>query len=257
MSREAVRWRSVVRGAAAGRRILLDTVLPPRCLACGGAVDRMGTVCPQCWQRLTFLGPPHCVRCGFPFEVPAEAETACGACLRHPPVFGRARAALAYDDGSRRLLLSFKHGDAIHAADAYGVWLFRASSDLVAGADLIAPVPLHRWRLLRRRYNQAALLARGLAANGGIDLCVDLMRRRRPTPSQARLGHVARRRNVRGAFVVSPNRAALVDGRRILLVDDVYTTGATVDECARTLLKAGAASVDVATLARVVRAQSS
>ena len=255
--RETARWRAMVHGAAAGRRILLDAVLPPRCLACGAAVDRTGTVCPHCWQGLTFLGPPLCSRCGLPFEVPAEAETVCGACIRRPPVFGKARAALAYDDASRRLLLAFKHGDAIHAADAYGAWLFRASAELVADADLIAPVPLHRWRLLRRRYNQAALLARRLAAFGGAELCVDLLRRQRQTPSQGRLGLDARRRNVRGAFVVSPGRAARVRGRRIVLVDDVYTTGATVDECARTLLKAGAVSVDVATLARVVRTQPS
>ena len=216
----------------------LDAVLPPQCLSCSTAVDRQGALCPACWSHLIFLGPPLCRCCGLPFDFDPGLDMLCAGCIREPPSFDRARAALAYDDASRPLVLGLKHGDQTHAAPAYARWLLRAAGPLLAEADLIAPVPLHRWRLWRRRYNQAALLA--------------LVRRKR-TPSQGGLNRTERRRNVRGAFVVRPGRTAHVQGARVLLVDDVLTTGATVSECAKALRRAGAAAVDIAVLARVVR----
>lgn len=234
-------------------RALLDLVLPPRCLACGVTVEGAGTVCPPCWRGLTFIAAPQCERCGLPFTIPSEPGTLCGACVGHPPAYRRARAALAYDDASRPLLLTFKHSDATHAAAAFAGWMRRAAAELTAEADVLAAVPLHRRRLMRRRYNQAALLALALAKRSGRPAAVDLLVRHRPTPSQKGADRAARRRNVRGAFAVRPGRAALVEGRTVLLIDDVLTTGATVEECARVLQRAGAASVDVLTLARVVR----
>lgn len=239
-----------------GHRVLnavLDGILPPRCLACGAAVDSHGRLCADCWKSLTLLGPPCCDSCGYPFVYTMPASTVCGACYRRPPSFERARAAFRYDDASRSLVLRFKHADDTHGAPAYGQWLARAGAALCREADLIAPVPLHRWRLLARRYNQAALLARSVSRIAGVRLAVDLLVRRRHTPSQGRLSAVARRRNVRGAFSVRPARAPMVADARILLIDDVLTTGATAEECARVLLSAGAAAVDVLTLARVVR----
>src|SRR5262249_27634825 len=144
--------------------------------------------------------------------------------------------------------------DRTEAAPTFGNWLARAGTELTADADLIVPVPLHRWRLLLRRYNQAGLLAQALGRAVQRPVAPDLLVRRRRTPSQGGPGRTGRRRNVAGAFAVRPRRAGLVEGRRVLLVDDVHTTGATLGECARVLRRAGAAAVDVLTLARVTLA---
>ena len=236
-------------------RAAVDAMLPPRCLGCGDFVEDQGTLCGTCWSAVTWLGPPCCACCGFPFPYAAPVGALCVACTRQRPAFDRARAVFRYDDASRPLVLGFKHADETYAAPAFGRWLLRAGADLVTDADMIAPVPLHRWRLLSRRFNQSALLARGLAAGTGKRLVPDLLRRRRHTPQQARLSPLARRRNVRGAFALAPRWKVAVSGARVLLVDDVLTTGATVEECARILRRGGAARVDVLTLARVVRAQ--
>ena len=231
----------------------LNAVLPPLCLACRVEVDEAGTLCAACWNRIAFLAPPLCTACGFPFDYDPGGPVLCGACTRRLPDFGRARAVLRYDDASRALVLGFKHGDRTHGAPAYGRWMTRAGAELLREADLVVPVPLHWLRLFRRRYNQAGLLAQAVARTAGVPAAVDLLVRRRPTPSQGHLSAAARRRNVRGAFAVRPRRRALVRGRRIVLIDDVLTTGATAEACARALLRAGAASVDVLVLARVVR----
>jgi ComF family protein len=158
-----------------------------------------------------------------------------------------------YDDDSRDLILGFKHGDRTHAAPAFGHWLSRAAGPLADDADLVVPVPLHHWRLFRRRYNQSALLARALAHRAEIAYAPNLLTRVRATPSQGRMSRARRRLNVRGAFAVAPRNRHRIKGRRVLLVDDVYTTGATLSEATRCLLGAGAGVVDVLTLARVVR----
>jgi ComF family protein len=244
--------RRALRGALSGA---LGFVLPPRCLACGEAVDSIGTLCVECWSGLRFLAPPHCAICGFPFDFDAGEGALCGACTRERPDFDRARAVLRYDDASRDLLVAFKHGDRTDAAGAYGGWMARAGAELVRDADLVAPVPLHRLRLLYRRYNQSALLGQAIAAAGAVRFTPDLLARTRNTPSQGRMSVAERERNVRGAIVVRRHRQALVSGKRVLLVDDVLTTGATAGACARALRRAGARAVDVLTLARVVRPQ--
>jgi ComF family protein len=235
-------------------RRVLDSMLPPRCINCRALVDRETALCADCWPLVEFLAPPVCACCGFPFEYdPGPADTLCAACTTRHPVFDRARAVLVYGETSRRLVLDFKHGDRTWPAPAFGRWLARAGAELVAGADLAVPVPLHRSRLYARRYNQAAMMALALGREAGLAVQPELLTRRRPTPSQGRLSPSARRRNVRGAFAVRTGYADLAEGARILLIDDVLTTGATVEECARTLVRAGAAAVDVLTLARVVR----
>lgn len=230
---------------------MLDLLLPPRCLRCGITVGETGTLCVGCWREVTFLGAPCCAGCGLPFEFESGAAALCGACAQTPPPFARARAAMRYDEASRRLILGFKHGDRLHLAPAFGGWMRRAGVELLADADVLVPVPLHWTRLFARRYNQAAVLAHAIHAAGGPPVGADWLVRRRRTPSQGKRNASARERNVKGAFAVKPGRA--VAGRRVVLIDDVFTTGATVAECARVLRRAGALRVDVLTLARTVR----
>lgn len=250
-------------------RFALDALLPPQCLSCAELVSEPGALCAACWGRLRFIAAPICRICGWPFEVDPSAagdgvdpmappvappaDLLCGACLREPPRFDRARAVLIYDEASRGLVLGFKHADRTHAAPAFARWLSRAGADLLATADVIAPVPLHWSRLVARRYNQAALIGNALARLAAKESVPDLLVRHKRTPSQGHLSRAERLRNVAGAFSVRPARLPRLKGRRIVLVDDVLTTGATVNACAGVLRRAGAASVDVLALARVVR----
>ena len=214
----------------------LDLLLPPRCLGCGITVQAQGLLCAACWGGLTFLGPPHCRLCGYPLPHAVPEEPLCAACAAEPPVYDRARAALRYDDGSRGLILRFKHADRTDTAPAFGRWLAQAGADLLPEADLIAPVPLHRWRFLRRGYNQAAILAHALARESGVALVPDLLQRSRATRSQQGLSGRARLDNITaGAFRIHPWHARRVTGARVLLVDDVLTTGATLGACAAAL----------------------
>jgi len=232
-------------------RAVIDGVLPPRCLGCGEIVSEPDRLCGRCWAGITFFAPPWCVLCGAPFAHPMDEDTLCADCARQRWTWDRARAVLRYDRNSRHLVLGLKHGDRTHVAGAFGRWMHRAGTDVLAGADLLVPVPLHWTRLFQRRYNQAALLAQAIRAAGGPQVAADWVVRRRRTPSQGHLGAAARERNVRGAFAVRRSRD--LAGKRVVIVDDVMTTGATVEECARVLKRAGAAFVGVLTLARALR----
>jgi ComF family protein len=235
-----------------GGRVFLDALLPPQCLCCGAMVDRQGNLCAPCWSGMRFLEPPCCRACGFPFPYDEGGRALCGACSRRHPDFDRARAVLAYDDHSRTLMLRLKHGDRLDGVPAFGQWLARAGAEIWSGADLILPVPLHRWRLIRRRYNQAALLGQAVSRTTGLPCQPQLLLRSRATASQGGLSRAGRYRNVRGAFAVRRADKARLKGARVVLIDDVFTIGATVSACARTLKRHGAARVDVLTLARVL-----
>lgn len=243
----AVRWLGSV----------VDLMLPPRCILCTRTVDATGTLCAECWRGINFLAEPCCSCCGLPFPYDAGSEVLCAGCLAHPPRFDRARSVMTYDDHSRRLVLALKHADRLHGVPAFGLWLARAGAALLAEADLIVPVPLHWTRLWRRRYNQSALLAHATAAavkrQDHVAPLVDpdVLIRRRRTPSQGRRTRAQRADNMRGAFRL--RAGAQIEGKRIVLIDDVLTSGATVEECAKVLRRAGAASIDVLTLARAVR----
>jgi ComF family protein len=230
---------------------VVDGVLPPRCLNCGATVGEPEALCGACWASMTFFAPPWCRVCGLPFEHPIGEGAICGACAARLPAWDRARAVLRYDRHSRRLVLMLKHGDQTHLAGAFGRWMQRSGGEVLTEADLLIPVPLHWTRLLARRFNQAALLARAVRSAGGPALGADWLVRRRRTPSQGRMGPLARARNVRGAFALRRGRS--VEGKHVVLIDDVMTTGATAEECARVLRRAGAASVGVLVLARAVR----
>lgn len=251
---DAASVRSVgARRLAQTFRAAVDLLLPPRCLSCGETVAEPGALCGGCWPHLTFIAPPICAICGFPFDYDPGTDAICGDCLREPPPFEHARTVLKYDEHSRDLVISFKHRDRTDAGPAYGKWMARAGAEILAEADLIIPVPLHRRRLISRRYNQSAELCHALSRETGVPHNPDLLMRTRSTPTQGRLTRTERERNVRGAFGLRPNAGLSLQGRRVVLVDDVLTTGATVNSCARTLLRGGAAAVDVLTLARVVR----
>ena len=215
-------------------------------------------LCGGCWSRIRFLGPPNCGLCGFPFEFEQGAEMLCAQCAARRPTFDRVRAVLCYDDASKPLVLGFKHGDRTEAAAAFGRWLARAGADFRGPDAVIAPVPLHWSRLVMRQYNQAALLANTLhrAWEGEGLLMPDLLIRNRATPPQGQLAISQRRKNVRGAFSVKQRRIGVVRGRRVILVDDVRTTGATLEAAAGVLKRAGVGAVDVLVLARVLHPAS-
>ena len=237
----------------AGRSVL-DLLYPPLCIACREYVSEPGSLCPECWRKLHFLDGPVCATCGLPFEIDPGADTLCAGCHAYPPAFDKARAVLCYDDASRKSILALKHADRLDLVPAFGRWLERVGQELLIQSDFIVPVPLHRFRLWKRRYNQSAELARALSRFGSLPVDPYLLCRTRSTPSQGDMPSAsARRRNVRGAFAVLDNRRNAVDGKQILLIDDVLTTGATVNACAKALKRAGARKVFVLALARVVR----
>ena len=232
---------------------LLDAVLPPRCLSCGALVETAHALCSECWPKVRFITEPLCAACGMPFEFEVTAGTLCGACASSARPFGRSRAAIAYDDGSRGFILAFKHGDRTEATRAFAPWMAQAGRELLGDADLLVPVPLHWTRLFMRRYNQAALLALAIGRLTGVKVAPDLLVRRKRTPSLAHSGASARAKTVSGAFIVPPRRRPQAEDRRIVIIDDVFTTGSTVGACARALARSGARAIDVLTLARVVR----
>lgn len=235
-------------GLAAGR-LLLNSVLPPQCLACSAVVETPGHLCAACFGRFTFITPPHCGVCGVPLNQTVTEDLICGACVAERPSYGRARAAFIYDDHSRTLILKLKHGDRTDMAVHLAKWLQRAGAELTAQADVIVPVPLHRSRLLMRAYNQSALIARALGKLTGKKVAADALVRIKATSSQGGLSRTERRRNVAGAFEVG--RPAAIEGKRVLLIDDVLTSGATANACALALIHAGSTAVDVLALARV------
>lgn len=230
----------------------LDALLPPLCLSCGEVVAEPGSLCPACWESVSFLGDPQCSACGEPFEYEIGTGSLCGRCTQNAPPWGRARAVFRYDDGAKALILRFKHADRIEGAPAFARWMARAGAELLDQCDVIVPVPLHRWRLLARRYNQAALLAQHLSRLSGRSVEPEALIRLRSTASMGHLKRDERRKNVKNAFILADRLRPAIEGSAVLLVDDVLTTGATVGECARVLLGGGARSVDVLTLGRVV-----
>lgn len=231
-------------------RLAANLALPPCCPACGVVTMADHLFCVGCWQQLDFLNGPACKSCGEPFALNPGVEAQCGACLADPPAIDGMRAAVAYGDIARALALKLKYG----RRPGMAVTVARQMRRLVTEEDvLMAPVPLHRWRLWGRGYNQAALIGRALARDAGAVFIPDLLMRSKATPVLRGLGPLDRRKAVRGAFKLSPRYADRIKGRDILLIDDVYTTGATANACAAALKRAGASSVRVCCWSRVVR----
>lgn len=235
--------------AIAGRA--LNVALPPLCPACRQVVREAG-LCATCWSKLSFITRPYCERLGIPFAYDPGPGVVSMQALADPPAYRRARAAVRYDEIGRTLVHALKYGDRLELAPLMGGLMARAGQDLLAQADALVPVPLHWRRLWMRRFNQSMLLAKAISRLAGIPLAEGALKRVKATAQQVGLGKSERAQNLQGAFCVPPEGEALVAGRHLVLVDDVLTSGATADAVARTLLRAGAANVDVLVFARVV-----
>lgn len=234
-------------------RYVADLFLPPVCIRCHAPISAHGVLCAACWQGINFITPPLCDRLGLPLPYASGDDVSLSSmALRYPPVYGRARAAVQFDGVMRDLVHGLKYADRHEVVNLFGRMLCSAGAELLRDADMLVPVPLHRARLWKRRFNQAAILAGRVSMATGIPLELNALRRIHATASQVGLSRGERHRNVAAAFAVAPVAVPRIRGKRVLLVDDVITTGATLEACARVLKAAGATEVDCLALAIVV-----
>jgi ComF family protein len=235
-------------------RVAEDIVFPPACICCRKATEATGALCASCWSRVRFIERPFCDRLGTPFASDLGGEGLLSPeAVANPPVYARARAVARFEDGPvRQLMHRLKYGDRLELAEPLGLWMARAGSELLNEADLLIPIPLHRRRLIWRRFNQANALARVISRHCGVPVDPFLLERVKPTASQVGLSRSQRAINVQGAFRVPDEVRLRLTGRAAIIVDDVLTSGATINAAARALLRGGASRVDVLVFARVV-----
>ncbi len=232
-------------------KYIVSFLLPPRCFVSAEPVDAPGLLAPAIWQKLCFVSKPYCFSCGIPFDVDVGEETLCVDCLERKPAFVSARSPLVYDDASKQIVLAFKHHDKIEAVVSMAPLMISVMDDLQAQFDAIIPVPLHRKRLFSRRYNQSALLAQAIGRRRKLPVYVDCLIRTENTLSQGGKKREERFQNVKGVFAVRSHKKNDIKNKAILLIDDVMTTGATLDACASVLMNEGALAVYALCFARV------
>src|SRR5690349_22298898 len=233
-------------------RAVADAILPPTCLACRVPIAETAGLCARCWTQAGFIERPYCERLGTPFPADYGGELISPAALASPPAYGRARAAARYSDVARDLIHMMKYGDRMDLVHALGRWMARAGGELLSDADALVPVPLHWRRLWQRRFNQSSALAHAISRVSKVPVMDEVLLRARATQPQFGLPREQRAENVQGAFKVPKEKRIEVKGKKLVLIDDVLTTGATADACTKILLRAGALRVDVLVLARVV-----
>ena len=235
---------------------VLNFLLPPVCPLCRqhtAETEGAHALCSDCWKGMQFISTPFCDQCAHPFPFGENMILKCGACLQDPLIYAHTRASFKYDAHAKKLVLSFKHGDATHLAPLLGHWMYKAGTDLLLTTDCLIPVPLHWFRLLKRGYNQAELLAKEVSRHSGVPVYNDVLKRSRATASQGHLSAAEREQNVKNAFKVHPKHAALIRNKNVLLVDDVMASGTTLRHCTKALLKAGAREVNILVLAKRVK----
>lgn len=237
-----------------GLQRALSWIYPAQCILCTGFVEEAGGLCADCWRRTPFLTGLVCETCGTSLPGKGEGGELCDACLAMPRPWQAGRAALAYRDLGRKIVLSLKHGDRTDLARPAAEWMARAGRGVVPDAALLVPVPIHWSRRVRRRYNQAAELARALGRVSGREVCTDALVRVRRTPPQDGMTVEQRFRNLDGAIRTNPMRLGRLEGRAVCLVDDVMTSGASLAACTEAVAAAGATRVFVLVLARVEKA---
>lgn len=243
-SKNAPLWRRFAHSAR-------DLVLPSSCLACERTVNVQGVVCAECWPDLRFIERPFCSVLGSPFTYDLGENALSARAIANPPPFDRARSVVLYDDIARKLVQGLKFGDRTDLAPWMAKWMVRHDDGLLQDGALVVPVPLHRFRLFQRRFNQSAELARTIAKDSGLRYAPEALVRIRSTKQQVGLGQKERAKNVQGAFRVPTEEAPLLKGRHVVLIDDVFTTGATLEACTRALRRAGVSKIDCLTFARV------
>lgn len=235
-----------------GWRAVIDFIAPPKCLTCHAAIADPASLCLTCWSKLAHIDAPVCDVLGTPFAYDQGEGAISAPAVAAPPHWDRARSAVAYDEASRNIVHALKYRDTMEAGLLMARMMSRAGVNIARDADVIIPVPLHRWRLWSRRFNQAAYLAQHIANHFAVSCRTDVLHRVKASRSQVGLKADERRKNVAKAFEITPENLGTIAGRRVLLVDDVMTTGATAESCAAVLKKAGAARVDVLTFALVL-----
>lgn len=251
-------WRGLLSAGPGGVRRLgaaaVNLVFPPSCLACRKAIAEADALCAACWRHMRFIERPFCERLGTPFALDLGAEGLVSPeAMADPPAYSRARAVAHFDEGpARRLVHRLKYGDRMELAKTMGAWMARAGDAVLTESDVLVPVPLHRLRLMQRRFNQSALLADAVSQRCGVPVAVDALTRVKTTTAQVGLTRTQRALNVQGAFRVDPAHRLAIEGRAVVLVDDVLTSGATANAATRALLRGGARRVDVLVFARVV-----
>jgi ComF family protein len=251
--RSAPRAFAAIHGGLRGAfHLALNLALPPLCPSCREPLGDGAGLCPSCWAKLSPIEPPYCARLGIPFTYDPGPGLLSMEAIASPPAYDRARAAVRYDDVARTLVHALKYGDRLDLAPMMGRWMARAGQELLAQAGALVPVPLHWRRLWTRRFNQSAALAAAISSTTGVPVLHGPLGRIRATPQQVGLKKTERAENVQGAFRVVPTHKPDIAGRRLVLIDDVLTSGATAEACARALLRSGAAQVDVLVFARVV-----
>lgn len=235
----------------AALRPVLDYVLPPRCPGCGVIVDDLGLLCTDCWSSVDFIGEPLCAICGIDIPFSAGEGAQCGACIAQPPPFDRARAVMRYGETGRTIAHRLKYGRRVSLADVMANHMVRLLRAEGREDMILVPVPLHRWRIWSRGFNQSALIARQMGRRTGLPIEVDLIRRTKSTPPLHALRRSERAKIVKGAFALGLGSEAKLRGKTVILVDDIWTTGATASACARVLRKGGAGEVHIICWARV------